>query len=190
MHADNPKHCAHIRYGMTCSDLDELRQHTEDRCQICRQAGTETSHGFLVIDHDRSIGRWAVRGLLCSRCNTMLDSHQHVLDQDAVERYLASPWYLLQGVDPEPPEPPVGTCVRLPNRVIMRRIDSQPGSRWMFDGGPGGYTARMRAKTWQGFCQFYGPQNLRIVPARSEREAAEREAVRVARAAKKEGRNG
>lgn len=45
----------------------------DGRCAICREEETATARGrvrSLAVDHDHETG--AVRGLLCSRCNTAL----------------------------------------------------------------------------------------------------------------------
>jgi hypothetical protein len=47
--------------------------------------------GVLHIDHDKALGYWAVRGLLCPSCNSRLD--QGGLIGPEVDRYLANPWH-------------------------------------------------------------------------------------------------
>jgi hypothetical protein len=75
---------------MTCVELDELRLRAADRCEICRISAVQTGHGMLHIDHDPRLGQWAVRGLLCSPCNSRL---QHgVAWNAAAERYLENPF--------------------------------------------------------------------------------------------------
>lgn len=53
-----------LTYGLTQETYDELRTAQLDACAICRQRVS------LHIDHDHVTG--AVRGLLCSTCNTGL----------------------------------------------------------------------------------------------------------------------
>lgn len=108
--------CGHKVYGLSCQDYDRLVADAKGSCQICDVKPEQTKHGFLVVDHDAKVGDWAVRGLLCSRCNTQLDSHVHVLDSKRVARYLSRPWYRARleelGLPPKLPEPPVGAAVK------------------------------------------------------------------------------
>ncbi|GAA2644457.1 hypothetical protein GCM10010399_92940 [Dactylosporangium fulvum] len=83
--------CAHLNYELTCTDFDQLWSRTEGHCEICGIAGEGTPHGFLHVDHEQSAGKWAVRGLLCSRCNTML-GRPGLLTGAAVDAYLTQPW--------------------------------------------------------------------------------------------------
>lgn len=52
------------RYGLTVSDVDEMKSRQKGRCLLCLR---DTD---LVIDHCHATGR--VRGLLCGYCNTVL----------------------------------------------------------------------------------------------------------------------
>lgn len=124
------KPCAHTKYQLTCDEFDRLRDRAGDRCQICDVPGSDTPHGALHIDHDASMGEWAVRGLLCSRCNTQLDSNVHVLDGARVAQYLSQPWYSVWlagiGLSPEwVSEPPLGVTVKTRNGRRWRRVDSR-----------------------------------------------------------------
>lgn len=126
--ATHAKPCAHIKYRMTCDEFDRLRDDVGDICQICGVSGPDTPHGALHIDHDASVGEWAVRGLLCSRCNTQLDSHVHVLDGNQVARYLSQPWHRARleelGLPSGPvAEPPVGAAVRTRQGRVWRRVE-------------------------------------------------------------------
>jgi hypothetical protein len=78
---------------MKCEQFDELLAFAGGRCQICRVSGEETPHGALHIDHDASVGMHGVRGLLCSRCNTLL-GRSGLLTGQAVDVYLANPWHV------------------------------------------------------------------------------------------------
>lgn len=124
--------CQHKKYQLDCADYEALLLRARGCCEICGASGAETPHGHLVIDHDAAVGDWAVRGLLCSRCNTMLDSHVHVLEQGAVKRYLAEPWYktMLPGSGftwDRIPEPPEGVAVRTRQGMVWRR----QGGMWV-----------------------------------------------------------
>ena len=59
------RHRARV-YGMTVGDFEALREAQNNRCAICNGAFVKSPH----IDHDHKTG--AVRGLLCSSCNTGL----------------------------------------------------------------------------------------------------------------------
>jgi hypothetical protein len=89
----NPGHekCRHRAYAMTCSEFDELWARAGGRCEICAVLWYDTPHGMLHIDHNPLLGDWAVRGLLCSRCNTQLGTPGR-LQGAAVDVYLAMPW--------------------------------------------------------------------------------------------------
>jgi hypothetical protein len=68
---------------------------------------------MLVIDHDHDIGKWAVRGLLCTGCNTTL-GHAKAKRHPNTARYLMRPWFRERfGLAVEPwLEPPIGFSVR------------------------------------------------------------------------------
>lgn len=91
--AEMPHHGTHQhrKYAMTCAEFDELWQRSGGRCEICGVLGRFTPHGMLHIDHNHLLGDWAVRGLLCSRCNTQLGTPDRLIGAE-VEAYLANPW--------------------------------------------------------------------------------------------------
>lgn len=87
--------CQHTAYRLTCADYDALWEHAGGRCEICRKAPEETSHGKLFIDHAGEYGYFAVRGLLCSKCNTFM----RYVDRGAkcegyASRYLQNAWFV------------------------------------------------------------------------------------------------
>jgi hypothetical protein len=78
-------------YGLTCEEFDALWLHSGGVCAICGVTGPDTPHGMLHIDHDYKFGyRRGVRGLLCSRCNTLLG--RGLIPQAGAERYEANMW--------------------------------------------------------------------------------------------------
>jgi Recombination endonuclease VII len=80
--------CNHRQYNVSCEQFDGMLVTARFACQRCGQASER-----LVIDHDHALGWWAVRGLLCSWCNSHLgqvDGGRKPCDLDT-ERYLASP---------------------------------------------------------------------------------------------------
>jgi hypothetical protein len=105
----------HRKYGLGCEDFDDLAADHQDRCALCRCTGMESARGVLVIDHDFRYGDWAVRGLLCSRCNTRIDVAGRTRTP-AELAYLADPWWRRRfarlGLPTEvEPEPAVGAVV-------------------------------------------------------------------------------
>ncbi|MFE7233929.1 endonuclease domain-containing protein [Streptomyces sp. NPDC057596] len=99
---DAPRACRHRhrRYDMSCTEYATLLQRAEGKCEICRIPSAETSHGYLVIDHDYAYGfsGGAVRGLLCSTCNTRIAYPANAMNKEATELYLANPWHLQKDI--------------------------------------------------------------------------------------------
>lgn len=138
------RQCSHRRYFLDCADYDALVEHAADCCQICGRAGKETGHGYLVIDHDATLGNWAVRGLLCSSCNLQIE-HGRV-DSGA---YLASPWHARYGLTYKP-EPELGSVIRAGRRRFQRT-----STGWESRDGYG--AARL---SWETLLRRYGPRTL------------------------------
>lgn len=158
--------CGHRIYQLDCGEYDRLVDHAGNRCQICGTAPDQTKHGFLVVDHDANVGQWAVRGLLCSTCNTGLPAGS---TPAWAADYLKLPWWRREadrlGLNAEQlPEPGIGSVVLTPNRDVWRR-------------GPEGWqqTANWRHKptlSWDRLNHRFGPHRIRV---RSERPAASEE---------------
>ena len=165
-HTKPPKSkCAHREYQLDCEEYDRLVDHAGNRCQICGVGPGQTKHGFLVVDHDSSVGRWTVRGLLCSDCNTCLPAGSA---PTWAASYLESPWWRREverlGLSADQPsEPGIGSVVLTPNRDVWRR-------------GPQGWqqTANWRHKptlSWGRLNYRFGPHRIRVLsecPASSE----------------------
>lgn len=64
--------CHHKIYGLTCAEFDELVRTANGHCQRCGIPDHETPKGKLVIDHCHQGGRRPVRGLICSKCNSLM----------------------------------------------------------------------------------------------------------------------
>lgn len=95
--------CHHRKYRLTCGQIDELRKAAGGCCQICGKKERYCA-GFLRIDHDKTLGYWAVRGLLCGQCNQGLERGWLVGPE--VATYLGSAWFRsLPGADQVKPEP-------------------------------------------------------------------------------------
>lgn len=153
--------CSHRAYQLDCDDYDRLIAHAGGRCQACSVAPEETPHGFLVIDHDASVGQWAVRGVLCSKCNTALPDGS---SPGWAAGYLARPWWRLElerrGVEAAPlAEPPDGSVV-----VACR------GIRWQRSGDRWRHVAKYRgsARSWGYLMRRYGPHNISVLDAKEK----------------------
>ena len=57
------------KYGTTLEHIQQLREEAGGVCPCCGRDGLH-HHSRLVIDHDHKTGK--IRGLLCSRCNSIL----------------------------------------------------------------------------------------------------------------------
>ena len=78
-------------FGITPEDYDRLHESQNGLCAVCHRPESAVLHGKvkrLAIDHDHETG--AIRGLLCTRCNTALGLLQDDLDNiAALWAYLA-----------------------------------------------------------------------------------------------------
>lgn len=155
LHPSQPRRCTHRAYLMTCEGFAALEQRANACCEICGIAASATVQRMLNIDHVPALGAWAVRGLLCNRCNTQLDAHVHNLDADKVARYLATPWYqhLLDeaGVEAQLPEPSDGSVLVDASGKQWRRT----GAKWVPS------DRRARPISWANLLQVRGPHLLR-----------------------------
>lgn len=85
--------CFHTGYQLTCAEYDELRDLRDERCHLC---GCRPPR--LEVDHDHALGTWAVRGLLCRRCNRRIGLIEAgtIPRTDAADNYLAKAWHVGQ----------------------------------------------------------------------------------------------
>lgn len=143
---------------MSCEQFAHLLKRADARCEICRRAGIETSHRQLYIDHDAKRGMWAVRGLLCGRCNSLLE-HENVFTPEA-RRYLDRSWYRRHlaslSVAEFPAEPPLRAVVQT--------------GRCQWKRGRGGWLCRCSyhrhkrtPQTWIHLVRKYGPHHLQTL---------------------------
>lgn len=67
------------KYGISAADYEAMLRKQDDRCQICRRPSLDDKR--LAVDHNHVTG--AVRGLLCSNCNSGIallgDDHKRLL---------------------------------------------------------------------------------------------------------------
>lgn len=64
----NDKRAAKL-YGLSLQEVVQMRKDANGICAVCNREGLH-HHKRLVIDHDHETG--AVRGLICSRCNSAI----------------------------------------------------------------------------------------------------------------------
>lgn len=74
----NPRRHLSYRYGLTDHERAEMLKEQGGKCLICKTPEDSLTRP-LVVDHDHTTG--AVRGLLCSACNTGIG---HLKDDPAV----------------------------------------------------------------------------------------------------------
>lgn len=69
---DDQKRAPHLKrmYGMTLREYTTLLLRQGGTCALCPATKARPSGGYLCVDHDHNTG--AVRGLLCSSCNTAI----------------------------------------------------------------------------------------------------------------------
>lgn len=78
-----------FKYGLTIDEYDAMAVAQDGRCAICHRVETKRNNGRtqpLSVDHDHETG--AVRGLLCSRCNSMLAFFEDLELHAAATEYL------------------------------------------------------------------------------------------------------
>jgi hypothetical protein len=88
--------CQHDLYRLSCEEFEALRRRADGKCEICRIPEAETPRGLLCIDHDGRYSWWAVRGLLCDKCNALMsriDNGERKGDPRATAYYLNA-WFL------------------------------------------------------------------------------------------------
>lgn len=70
----NAKVCHHFAFHyLTCDEYDQLRKRADGRCEICKTPEEDVGGRRLVIDHDERPGMGhLVRGLICSKCNSVM----------------------------------------------------------------------------------------------------------------------
>lgn len=138
---------------MTCEQYESLLAESENECQACGTPAAKTSLGMLVIDHDYAYGDWAVRGLICSACNSLF-----LRDSDGpywAQPYLTNPWFLREvtrlGLSADlPAEPSHDTC--------LRDFD---GHIWFVEDGVWRWAFKRSLRlTWRELFYRFGPMAL------------------------------
>lgn len=72
------------QYGITLEQYNQMLEEQNGVCAMCFEPETVKSHHtgevrYLAVDHDHKTGK--VRGLLCFRCNTMLEHFDKDIDK-------------------------------------------------------------------------------------------------------------
>jgi hypothetical protein len=144
-HTIGSKACRHWTYFMNCDQIEQVRVRADGHCEICQVVPK-----LLMIDHDATVGWWAVRGLLCVRCNTRLMDRAKTAAEHA---YMERAWYRTVQI-PTPEEPPVGARVSGPFAgEWVRTADRWRRTKWANCAKP---------LTWIGMCRKYGAHNLAV----------------------------
>jgi hypothetical protein len=145
----------HRLYGMECVELEALRARSAGCCEACGVLEEEAGLGRLIIDHDHRYGREAVRGLICSSCNSQLSvlENYHPYKELAADRrfetYLSRAWFAqvarfakVAGRLPYPPDQDVrrltDAALRANSLVRLQKVIQQhPELDIIRFGGPG-----------------------------------------------------
>jgi hypothetical protein len=147
--------CTHRNYLLTCSQYEALLNRAAGRCEICGLLASENPGGKLYIDHDHALGAWAVRGLLCQLCNTLLRSPESRTklgyDTSAFHLALAGETRLSEAV-----EPALMTVVR---DHAQRPWQRDPEGWWPRFPRP---AQHIYPVSWRRLISLYGPHNLRL----------------------------
>ncbi|WP_101790985.1 endonuclease domain-containing protein [Nonomuraea indica] len=147
--------CNHKNYMLSCEVYEQMLADTGQRCEVCERPAEDNPGGKLYIDHDAHVGYWAVRGLLCNPCNSVLRSDAPPPAGPAFARYLENAWYRRQMAVRGLPydglaEPPEGSCVRDHRGKLWRRR----AGRWICS------DARYKVRDWRHLIAKTGPLGL------------------------------
>lgn len=151
----------HLCYGLTCEQYEALIAESAGQCQTCPCPSSASTRGKLAIDHDHKVGDWAVRGLLCHRCNNILAKHE-ADPPDWSQAYLADPWYMRMlrdlNLDAHPPEHDQWTLFS--GYPIGPQVRDFRGRVWCHEGGTWGTSGNNHAYSWKALLYYVGPHNL------------------------------
>jgi hypothetical protein len=151
--------CRHRFYGLNCLDYEQILADTKQRCELCSASPRGNTHGKLFIDHDPAVGQWAVRGLLCHRCNSLIADKPGwgVTLPAGTEAYLANSWFKRKLAETGtsldgPPEPLEGGRFR---DTWNNRWEKSRGE-WIC------MHARIKWRTWKQIMYRLGPYAITI----------------------------
>jgi hypothetical protein len=135
-----------------------MLQDTGQRCEICGCPPQGNTAGKLFIDHDNQLGRWAVRGLLCHRCNSLnaVRPGWNVRAPEGSDRYLANPWYRRQlahrGLSADLPAEPDRSAL----------VHDSLGGLWRYAHGAWRTKRGSRGRSWADLVDQFGPLGLTV----------------------------
>jgi hypothetical protein len=148
---------------MECVEFEALRARAAGCCEACGVLEEEAGLGRLIIDHDHRYGREAVRGLICSSCNSQLSvlENYHPYKELAADRqfetYLSRAWFAqvarfvkLAGRLPYPPDQDVRRLMEAALRTqslvrLQKAVQQHPELDVIRFGGPGDLRISVRA---------------------------------------------
>lgn len=150
------ENCRHREYRLTCRQYDRLLARAAGECEVCGKPDRENCFGKLFIDHETQLGKWAVRGLLCRRCNGNI--HFPSRQSQRVAAYNANAFYRTLAAEAGvinlcPPEPPMWTALRDHTQRPWRR---EPEGWWPHHPRP----TLVQPVTWKSLLFMTGPFNL------------------------------
>lgn len=162
--------CVHFAYRMSCAEYEQLLARSRGLCELCVIPGFEADRGKLHIDHDRPHGDWAVRGLLCQRCNTGIPRRSPT--DPALVRYLEQSWFFgvlrQHGIEPGVyPEPEPNMVISGPKGQVWGWSRKRCG--WVRTDNC--YRPSRSPNSWRHLVHRYGPHNLRTAPGVMRRGA-------------------
>lgn len=153
-HAYCNTHRGHL---LGCRQYERLLARSGQRCEICLTPGSECTRGKLCIDHYGY--DWAVRGLLCDRCNTMLSGKVAERGAAWAAEYLANSWWIAEceqlGLSTRiAPEPERGAVIT--DQFEVKRLRGSDGLwRPWGRGRPG-----INSASWRWIYEHRGPHNM------------------------------
>lgn len=118
-----------IGWRLNCAEFEQLREAAGWVCQLCGNIGRG-----LVTDHDYAVGKHAIRGTLCVRCNgnymDRVDSGEYPIDPVTLT-YIQNPWHLARRGLTLAHNPVVRVAVddlTARDRAELDRLNLYPGS--------------------------------------------------------------
>lgn len=90
------ENCHHTHYLLSCEEYEAMLAACQNRCEICRLPASKNKGGKLHIDHEHRYTSHAVRGLLCTKCNTLMARVDagHARRTKRVLDYLHNAWFI------------------------------------------------------------------------------------------------
>jgi len=161
------EHARHWTYRLTCEHFNDLLIRSGNKCGVCGTPGY--AWRCLHIDHDHSVGQWAVRGLLCEPHNHLVRIDRLAPGSPQVQAYLQNPWWKqaleAAGLRTEvPAEPENGSFVLIADVLWMRIDEDRPGGMNWHQPNPRS-PRQASCATWSRLWYDYGPLNISTDPA-------------------------